>query len=85
MGGILEGIYADEFWVVATNNVPDGLFLDLPWPFKIPPECGKEAVASCGMQTGVTACDADGWSGYKVGDWTHLEDCVHSKGAFDEA
>ena len=84
MGGRLKCVYADEFWVVAADNVSDGSCLDLRWPFKIPPECGKDAIATCSMQTEVAACNANGRLEYKVDDRTCLEDCVGSEGMFDE-
>ena len=83
MGGVLEYIYADEFWVVATNDAPDGSFLDLPWPFEIPPEYGEDAVATSDMQAGVAVCNANGLLAYKMDNGTCLEGCVSSKGTFN--
>ena len=84
MRGILKCIYAHEFWVVLKEDVLDGSLLDLPWPFEIPPDYDEDAVAACGMQTGVAVCNANGCLGYKVGNQTCLENSVGSKGAFDE-
>ncbi len=85
MRGVLQHVYTDEIWVVTANTVSDGSCLYLLWPFEVPPELGKDAIATCDMQTGVTACNANGFSGYKVGDQTRLEDRVCYQGAFDHA
>ena len=46
LSGILESLDANEIWVVASSNVPDSASLYCLWPFKVPPECCKDAAAA---------------------------------------
>lgn len=64
--------------------MPDGASLNRLWPFKIPPEGGKVAVAPSCVEAGVAAFNTNGhaWdetrSGARLGD-VILQECVFNE------
>ena len=50
LSDVVKSIDANEIRVIAAGNVPDSASLYRLWSCKVPPEFGKDAVSSCGVQ-----------------------------------
>ena len=69
---VFERVDADERGILLPCDVTQGTGLHGGRPFEVPPEPGGSAVASCGRQAGVAACNAIGNARDQVGNWACL-------------